>query len=208
MTDDIIIAPSILSADFAKLGEEVQAVDRAGCDWLHVDVMDGHFVPNLTIGPLVVKALRKHSALPFDCHLMIAPADPYIAGFAEAGDDEQRVIDTNADADHRRRTDGGQRRVHADVADLAQRAQGEHRTDKEADVVRGTDEAAHRRGQTHALRAHTEQRGGEPARRHQQRESDEEAPGGERELPTRPPLDRDRAGVVGVESHERRIRGT
>src|SRR5271166_4797987 len=81
------IAPSILSADFARLGEEVRAVTAAGADYIHVDVMDGHFVPNLTIGPLVVKALRAHSALPFDVHLMIAPVDPYIAEFAEAGAD-------------------------------------------------------------------------------------------------------------------------
>ena len=83
----IRIAPSILSADFARLGEEVAAITAAGADFIHIDVMDGHFVPNLTIGPLVVKVLRKHSSLPFDCHLMIAPADPYIAGFAEAGAD-------------------------------------------------------------------------------------------------------------------------
>src|SRR5215467_1058434 len=81
------IAPSILSADFSRLGEEVEAVTRAGADLIHIDVMDGHFVPNLTIGPVVVKALRPHSRLPFDCHLMIAPADPYIAAFAEAGAD-------------------------------------------------------------------------------------------------------------------------
>ena len=82
-----IIAPSILSADFAKLGEEARAVEAAGADWLHVDVMDGHFVPNITIGPMVVKALRPHVTIPIDVHLMIAPADPYLEDFAKAGAD-------------------------------------------------------------------------------------------------------------------------
>jgi ribulose-phosphate 3-epimerase len=82
-----LIAPSLLAADFARLGEEVSAVAAAGADWLHLDIMDGHFVPNISFGPAVVKALRAYAAIPFDVHLMIAPADPYLAAFAEAGAD-------------------------------------------------------------------------------------------------------------------------
>ena len=82
-----LISPSILSADFARLGEEVRAIDAAGADWIHIDVMDGHFVPNITIGPAVVKALRGHTAKPFDVHLMIEPVDPYLQAFADAGAD-------------------------------------------------------------------------------------------------------------------------
>src|SRR6266481_8131914 len=87
MRQPVRIAPSILSADFARLGEELRAIDAAGADYIHVDVMDGHFVPNLTVGPVVVKALRPHSKLPFDVHLMISPVDPFIHDFAEAGAD-------------------------------------------------------------------------------------------------------------------------
>jgi ribulose-phosphate 3-epimerase len=91
MTSSVRIAPSILSADFARLGEEIRALEAAGADWIHVDVMDGHFVPNLTIGPAVVKALRPHTKLPFDVHLMISPVDSFLDAFAEAGADHITV---------------------------------------------------------------------------------------------------------------------
>lgn len=92
---EVLIAPSILSADFARLGEEIQAIDQAGADWIHVDVMDGHYVPNITIGAGVVKALRPHTSKPLDVHLMIAPADPYLKDFAAAGAD---IITVHAEA--------------------------------------------------------------------------------------------------------------
>ena len=85
MTRPVKIAPSLLAADFARLGEEIAAIDAAGADWLHLDIMDGHFVPNISYGPAVVKALRPLTRMPFDVHLMISPADPFLAAFAEAG---------------------------------------------------------------------------------------------------------------------------
>lgn len=96
MTQNVKIAPSILSADFSRLGDEIAAIDKAGCDYVHIDVMDGHFVPNITLGPPIISSLRKVTKKPFDVHLMIDPAQPYLESFAEAGAD---IITVHVEAD-------------------------------------------------------------------------------------------------------------
>jgi ribulose-phosphate 3-epimerase len=97
----ILVAPSLLAADFSKLADEVAAIERAGADWLHLDIMDGHFVPNISFGPAILKALRPLTKMPFDVHLMIAPADPYLAAFAEAGADHILIHPESGPHPHR-----------------------------------------------------------------------------------------------------------